>query len=305
MLQDRQIFVAVAEAGGFTAAAGQLDLTVTTVSRRVKALENELGVRLFNRTTRRLGLTEAGAHYLAQVKPLLANLAAAEAELAESATSPRGVLRVSAALSFSVRLLGPCLARFAQAHPDLEVRFEACDDLVDLVDEGWDVALRIGYPADSSLVARPLLPIPRHVVAAPVYLERHGTPRDPDDLQAHACLRYALVPASEEWQFARHDGPVRLGNCRFASNNGDVLCTAAEAGLGLAHLPAFIVADALATGRLQRVLEAFEPPPYTLYALYPSRHFVPAKVRLFVDYLQGALSRESIAPQTRGAARIS
>lgn len=287
-----RLFVTVAESGSFTAAAAQLNLTVAAVSRRIKALEQRLGVRLFNRTTRRVRLTEAGEIYLAQVRRSLAELRETELQLTELSTEPRGALRINAPMSFGVRRLAPLVAQFAGRHPHLEIQLQLDDTFVDIVREGFDLALRIGHLADSSLVARPLVPVPRYICAAPTYLEKRGRPQRPADLHQHDCLHYNNISLREDWTLGGPDGPetvaVQGGYC---SNNGDVLCQAAIEGLGIVLSPDFIVADALAEGRLVRILEGYEPPPYTLHAVYPSRAFVPAKVRLFSDFLIGALQR--------------
>jgi DNA-binding transcriptional LysR family regulator len=290
-VEDLEIFVAVVQAQSFTAAAAALGLTVTATSRRIKALEQRLGTRLLHRTTRRIGLTAAGEVYYGQVRRILAELREAEEEIVRLGGEPQGPLRITAPMTFGLRRLADPVARFARAHPRLQVQLQLDDRVVDIVDRGLDLALRIGYPQDSSLVARPILPIGRCLCAAPDYLRQHGTPEQPADLLHHSCLHYNNTSEREEWTLTGPDGPQPLGvKGRFCSNNGEVLCAAAVQGLGIALLPDFIADPALAAGRLTRVLPGHEPAPYTLYALYPSRRLVPARTRLFLDFLMGALA---------------
>ncbi len=298
-MDDLQAFRAVAEEGGFTPAAAALGTTVASVSRRIKGLERRLGVRLFNRTTRRVSLTEAGETYLQHVRRVLDDLADAEASVHQLTGEARGTLRVAAPLSFGVRRLAPVLARFARQHPALRVRLSLDDRVVDLVEGGYDLALRIGYPPDSSLIGRALLPVARFLCAAPGYLDARGTPADPGELADHDCLHYNPLAFSEEWPLAGAGPRGITVEGRLCSNNGDVLREAAIAGMGIALLPDFIVEDALARGQLKRILRQFEPPPFTLYAVYPSREFVPAKVRLFLDALQAGFTPEG-SPGSRG-----
>lgn len=288
-MDDLEVFVAVVEAQGFTAAAAALGTTVTATSRRVKALEQRLGTRLLNRTTRRLSLTAAGEIYYERVRGILADLRDAEAQLTWLASEPRGPLRITAPMSYGQRRLAPLVAAFARTHPHLQVQLQLDDRTTDIVDQGLDLALRIGYPQDSSLVARPIAPVARHICASPQYLGTHGTPRTPQDLLGHACLHYSNLSEREEWTLGGPGGPQSVPvRGSFCSNNGEVLCEAAAQGLGIALLPDFIVQDALAEGRLVRVLQGFEPPPFTLCGLYPSRRFLPARVELFLDFLIAA-----------------
>ena len=300
-MDELKAFRAVAEYGGFTAASAALGTTVASISRRIKGLETRLGVRLFNRTTRQVSLTEAGETYLRHVRRALDDMADAEAAVHQLTGQARGTLRVAAPLSFGVRRLAPVLSRFARQHPHLRVRLSLDDRVVDLVEGGYDLAVRIGYPPDSSLIGRAMLPVARFLCASPDYLSAHGTPSHPGELTGHECLHYNNLAFREDWSLPG-DGTTRPVTVegRLCSNNGDVLCQAAIAGMGIALLPDFIVEDALARGELTRILREFEPPPYTLYAVYPSRAFVPAKVRLFLDALVVGLA----APASAGRGSI-
>ncbi|MBF0256272.1 MAG: LysR family transcriptional regulator [Gammaproteobacteria bacterium] len=286
-MDDLQAFVRVVEEQGFSAAALRLDTTAAAISRRVKALEQRLGVRLLQRTTRKVQLTEAGEAFYSSVRRILDDLQGAEERARQHAGEVAGELRIAAPMSYGQRVLAPLVAAFARSHPRLRLSLLLEDNETDLVDSGVDLALRISYPMDGSHVARPLLPIPRHLCASPDYLDRRGTPTTPTDLLGHDCLHYNLIREHEEWTFATPEGEQTLSiRGVFCSNNGDALCEAAIQGLGITLLPEFIVAPALAEGRLVRLLAEHERSPLTLFALYPSRHFVPTKVRLLLDFLK-------------------
>lgn len=282
-------FVAVVEAGGFSRAADRLETTPGAVSRRVAALEERLGLRLINRTTRQVNLTEAGEHYYRDVAAILQALADAEDRLSLLREAPSGELRVAAPLSFGVRALAPLLPGFHARYPDLHLTLDLDDRMVDIVAMGADLALRIGPLADSTLVARRIAELERVFCAAPAYLERHGWPRAPADLRAHDCLRYSNLGVREEWTLHRRDDASQTETPEvtgpLCANNGDLLRHAALAGMGICSLPRFIVADDLSAGTLQCVLDDWRASPLVLSAVWPSRRFVPAKVRVFVDYL--------------------
>lgn len=285
-MDDRAVFFAVVEANGFGAAARRLETTPASVSRRVKALEQRLGVRLLQRTTRKLSLTDAGERYFNEARRLMRELDELELALSAGGREPEGELRVVAPMSFGQRRLAPLVARFAAQHARLRVSLVLEDRETDLIDAAADLAIRIGYPADSSMVARAIAPMPRYACASPDYLARRGTPESPQDLLRHDCLHYNLIPEREEWSFV-DGGSEQTVSIRgsFCSNNGDVLAEAAIQGLGITLLPQFIVESALADGRLVRVLDRFERAPLTLFALYPSRQHVPAKTRAFLGFL--------------------
>jgi len=280
----------VVRANGFSRAARLLEMTPAAVSRRVKALERQLGVRLLHRTTRRIQLTAEGAQYHERLSGLLGELRLLEQSLSTSVDEPVGELRVVAPMSFGQRRLSPVVAAFARQHPRVRVTLLLDDRETDLVGEGIDVAVRIAYPSDSSLVGRRIADVPRYACAAPAYLAARGTPVVPQDLSAHACLHYNVISEREEWRFNGPDG-VQSVSMRgvFCSNNGDALAEAAIQGLGVALLPDFIVAEAIAKGRLVRILQEYERPPLSLSAVYPSREHLPAASRRFVDFLVESL----------------
>ncbi|MBN8482558.1 MAG: LysR family transcriptional regulator [Xanthomonadales bacterium] len=285
-LQAMQLFVRVVDAGSFTAGAEQMGISRALASKQIQALEDTLGVRLLNRTTRRISLTDPGKNYYARAYDILNSLAEAEAEAAELQIEPRGRMRVSVPISFALRHLAPALAEFQRRFPRVELELGLNDRLVDLVDEGFDMAIRISRLADSSLVARRIAPASLVLVASPAYLERAGTPRHPHDLAAHNALIYTLAPKPDEWVFTR-DGdtvPVRIAGNLYV-NNGDYVLAAALADSGIGLLPTFIAFDALQDGRLVPLLGDWQVPPIGIHAVYPQTRALPAKTRALIDFL--------------------
>ncbi|OQS42801.1 LysR family transcriptional regulator [Chromobacterium haemolyticum] len=281
-------FVCVAELGSFAAAAERLELSRAVVTKLVSSLEGRLGVRLMHRTTRRLSLTEAGETYLGQAGGLLAELDDLDARLSQGASSPVGRLRVSAPVSFGMRYLGRVVAGFHQQYPQIEVELNLNDRRVDLVEEGFDLGLRVSNLSDSSLVARRLARIRDLVVAAPSYLQRCGTPATPADLAEHQCLLYALTTQPNLWDFTAPDGSSGRVKVKgmLRANNGDILTDAAIHGMGVILQPRFLVEQGLAEGTLVPLLSDYDWHCLDLSAVYPARRHVPGKVRAFVDYLQ-------------------
>ena len=286
-LGNMQAFVRVAEAKSFSEAARRLHSSKSLVSRQVAALEAELGVRLFHRTTRSLSLTDEGRGYHAQVARILNEIEEANMSVSQSQATPRGRLRVSAPMSFGVLHLGPAIRDFLHRYPEVELDLSLNDRYVDLIDEGFDLAIRIGRLADSSLVARKLARHRMILCASPDYLKEHGTPKDPSDLKHHECMCYSTNSLAPEWQFVTPDGKpwaIEIEG-RFHANNGDVLRTAALQGLGIIYLPSFIVGPDVQGATLASLLPEFVPTDTAIHAVYPhSRHLSP-KVRAFIDFL--------------------
>jgi len=282
-----EAFVRVAETRSFSEAARRLHASKSAVSRNIGALEAELGVRLFQRTTRSLNLTEAGRGYCERAARILADLEEANLAVSQLQAAPRGRLRVSAPMSFGFLHLAPALPDFLARYPEVAVDITMSDRFVDLVDEGFDVAVRIGALEDSSLIARKLAPIRRVVCASPSYFKSRGAPETPDDLKRHECLSNSNIASSQEWRFATRDGkpwPVEVKG-RLSANNGDLLRIAALKGLGVVNLPTFIVGSDLQAGALATTLDEFIAQDMALSAVYPqSRHLSP-KVRALVDFL--------------------
>lgn len=279
-------FEGVVAAGSFAGAARALGLSVAAVSKQVRALEDRLGVRLLHRTTRQVRLTEAGQRFHERCQRILADLEDAEREVAERQATPRGRLRVSAPMSFGQRHIGPVVSEFLVRNPDVEIDLVLDDRFVDLLAEGFDVAVRVAELRDSSLVARRLCASRRVLCAAPGYLARHGTPATPDELAAHRCIGYAYMASGCDWPFQSRDGRrlVRVHG-PVMSNNGDVLRVLALDGCGIALLPTFLVADDVRDGRLREVLPDQLDGDPAVWVLQPTRRHVPLAVRAFVDFL--------------------
>lgn len=281
------VFARVIEAESFSSAARELGLSKSAVSKQIARLEDELGVRLLNRTTRRLSLTEAGTAFYEGCRRVVAEAEAAELAVTQLAAAPRGRLKVNAPMSFGVREVGPALPEFMACYPELSVELVLNDRVVDLVEEGFDIAVRIARLGDSSLIARRLAPC-RHVLcAAPDYLAVRGTPRSVEDLKEHDCLQYSYQHSGEAWHLSGPGGEqqVRVRG-RLRVNNGDALLTAALGGLGVALLPSFICGDDLRAGRLVHLLAEWGGPAETaVYAVYPASRNLSPKVRVLVDFL--------------------
>jgi DNA-binding transcriptional LysR family regulator len=290
-LQSMAAFLKVAELGSFSAAAGQLGWSKSAVSKHVAGLEERLGVRLLNRTTRRLALTEVGEGYRDWCARIVQEVEEAEQEAGRHGAEPRGRLKVNAPMSFGILHLAPLLPEFLARHPLVEIDLTLNDRVIDLLEEGFDVAVRIGQPRDSSLIARRLAAATFVCAASPAYLARAGTPQHPADLHAHNCLRYTYRRSPDAWEFEREGErqAVRLHGT-FCANNGDVLRTAALDGLGIVILPDFILGDDVAAGRLVRVLAEWRLPSNPIQAVWPPQRHPSPKLRAFVDFLAQRLA---------------
>ena len=285
-LTAMEAFVRVVEKGGFTAAAEDLRLSRAMVSKHVQDLEAHLGARLLNRTTRKLSLTEAGRVYYDRSTQLLAELAETEEAVGELQARPRGRLRVNAPVSFGSLHLAAAIADYMAAYPDVAVELTLNDRIVDLVEEGYDVAVRIARLADSRLIARRLAPCHHVVCASPGYLKGHRRPEHPADLAQHNCLGYSYRARGDEWRFDGPDGSIAIQlKEMLQTNNGDALCAAAVAGGGIAILPTFIAGSDMIAGRLTPILAQYRIPEIAIYALYPPGRHLSVKVRSFVDFL--------------------
>jgi DNA-binding transcriptional LysR family regulator len=285
-LDDLKIFVTTVDARNFTAAANRLQLSKQFVSRRVMALEASLGVRLLVRNTRKLAVTDLGYEFYQRATRILGEVEDAEQAMTSGRSDPRGLLRVSAPMSFGMIHLSPLVAAFLNANHDVRVDMELSDRVVDVVGEGFDMALRIGTLADSTLIAQKLAEIRMVACCSPVYRKARRPPATPDDLARHACLLYGQEGRSG-WEYIV-DGVSRTIEVRgpLRVNNGEVIRDAAVAGLGIARLPEFIVADALASGKLVEVLGDFVSPPLTLYAVYPQHRQASVTIRAFTQFLR-------------------
>lgn len=290
-------FAKVVELGSFARAADRLELSTSAVSRQVAELEAHLDARLLQRTTRRLSLTDAGQGFYERALQILAELDDAEASVRAVAAEPRGRLRLTCGVTFGVRYLAPALAEFATQHPQIEFDLDLSDRMVDLVEEGYDLAVRIGPVQQQGVVARPLGVTRMVCCAAPAYLARRDLPplAVPADLERHECLTYTQVPIPNLWRFEGPDGrlhEVRIPP-RHRANNGRMLVALAVAGLAVTCEPDFIVSPEIQSGRLKVVLSDFRPPFSPITAVYPSRRHLSTKVRRLVDFLAARFATEA------------
>jgi DNA-binding transcriptional LysR family regulator len=292
-LMELEMFVRIVEAGSFTAAAEQMGLSRAAVSKHLAALEDRLEVRLLNRTTRRCSLTEAGQAFYERCRQVLGDLEEAEREAGQTGLRPRGTLKVNAPMTFGTTHLAPAVPDYLALYPEVSIDMTLNDRVVDLLEEGFDMAIRIGRLADSSLVARRLAPSRIVVCAAPSYLARRGHPAVPAELGLHDCLTYAYASSRDVWEFTGPAGPITVRvNGRLRANNGEALVAAAAAGFGIVSIPSFMVDKMLADGRLVPVLESYPIPERGIYAVWPQGRHLSAKVRTFVDFLAARFAPE-------------
>ena len=281
-------FIQVVNSGGFAAAAREMGLSRSQVNKLVIALENELGIQLLHRSTRVVTPTETGLAFHERCVEILASLEEAERSITQIQAEPRGRLKVNAPMTFGTMYLAPALADFLVQYPDLQVQLTLNDRFIDPIEEGFDVTVRIAQPTESaSLIVHPITTAPRVVCAALSYLERHGTPTQPDDLRQHSCLHYGQLAVDAQWTLIGRDGEQTISvNGVWCSNNGEVLRDAAVRGLGITLLPTFIVGQELQRGTLQIVLPDYHPPELSISVIYPVNRHLSTKVRLLVDFLQ-------------------
>jgi DNA-binding transcriptional LysR family regulator len=279
-------FVRVVDSGGFSAAGRRLNMSTTMVSNHVQALEDRLGARLLNRTTRKVSLTEVGKAYYDRCTQILADLEQADDIAGALQSTPRGTLRIYTA-THTVRFIAPVVAGFLNSYPEVKVDLTIGERTIDLIDEGFDIAIRLTLPPDSSLIVRGLATW-RHVLCcSPAYLEKHGPLQQLAELANHNCVRHALYPFEDEWRFVDRKGTpasARISG-NLISNSGETLRTAALQGVGICLAPGFLIADDLESGRLVRLLSEYRPVEFSMNAVYPHRHHLSAKVRSFIDLL--------------------
>ena len=286
VLTGMRVFSAVVEAGGFARAAERLGFSPAMATRYVAQLEAHLGVRLLNRTTRRLSLTQAGNDFYQRAVQVLTLVEQAERAAAQEAAEPRGVLRINTSVTFGHRHLGDAVRAYLERYPKMKVDLTLNDRMVDLVEEGFDLAVRIARKIDPGLVARPLARVRTVACAAPAYLKKHGAPKSPADLIRHNCLTYAYTGVPNEWRFRRNGREERVVvTGSLQANNGDILCDVAARGLGVILQPTFLVFEALRKGALVPILKNWQTEQFEVYAVYPNREFLSPKVRSFIDCL--------------------
>lgn len=286
-LRALEVFVEVVRREGFARAAEALDTSPANVTRYISDLEAHLQTRLLNRSSRRMSLTSSGEALFERAKSILDDVAEAEAIVSAAALQPHGVLRINAPLSFGVLHLAPLWAKFMRLYPQVQLDVALIDRVVDIVEEGYDMAVRISRAGSASNVARKLATSRNVLCASPDYLQQHGMPRSPADLLQHACIGYSYAATADEWQMFDAGGQshaVKVA-CVMHTNNGDTARAAALGGMGIIWQPTFLVGDDLRAGRLQRVLPDYHMQDLDVLAVYPSRRHLSAKVRVMIDFL--------------------
>jgi len=279
-----QAFVAVADLRGFAPAARKLGLSPSGVTRLVAALEDRLGARLLQRTTRSVTLTDVGARYLERIRRILADVEEAEGSAEGERNRPSGRLVVSAPVGFGRLHVSPLMSAFLTRYPEVSAELRLADRMINLVEDGVDLAVRIGHLADSSLVARHVGEMRRIVVASPAYLKQRGEPKTPQAIASHATIQFGAMSASPDWRFVDDGRDIRIVCApRFTTNSADAAIQYAEQGGGLTRVLAYQAAEAIKAGRLRIVLEKFEPPPLPIHIVYPTSRLLSAKVRTFID----------------------
>ncbi|USX17197.1 LysR family transcriptional regulator [Oxalobacteraceae bacterium OTU3CAMAD1] len=286
-LRAMEVFVEVVRKNGFARAADALDTSPANVTRIIADLESHLGTRLLNRSSRKMSLTESGDALYERAKTIVEDMAEVEAIASSTSMTPRGLLRLNAPLSFGVLQLAPLWGKFMDEHPGVELEVALSDRVVDIVEEGYDMAIRISRSGSTSHAARKLATSQNICCAAPSYLEKHGVPKVPQDLAAHRCIGYRYAATADEWHFSDHLGQADVVkvNCPMHTNNGDTARAVAVAGGGVIWQPTFLIGADLKAGRLVRVLPDYHLPDIDVLAVYPSRRHLSAKVRVMIDFL--------------------
>lgn len=284
---EMQTFVRVVESGSLSATSERMNIAKSAVSRRLADLELRLGVQLLHRTTRRISLTESGRHYYEQARRLLAELDDVEQSVTSEHTRLSGLLRITAPLTFGIKHLSPLLNQFMLQHPAVDLEINLNDRTVNLLEEGFDLGVRIGMLADSTLMTRRLTTVRQIICASPAYLAQHAALLEPEDMKHHAALNYSNMPESQHWQFklANHKTLNVRPPIRMRANNGDVLLQAAIDGLGVLVSPDFICHEAISAGLLQPVLSNYPQPDLHVYVIYPAQRHVPRRLRTLIDFL--------------------
>ncbi|MBY5852259.1 LysR family transcriptional regulator [Rhizobium ruizarguesonis] len=285
-LTSLTVFGRVVECGGFSAAARRLNMSVTMVGNHVQSLEDRLGVRLLNRTTRKVSLTETGKYYYERSSQILAELDEADRTAGALSTTPRGTLKVYTS-SAIVRFLLPVVSEFMELYPSIALDFSVGERMVDMIEDGYDLVMRTVPPPDSSLVARKLTPWRHMLVCSPAYFESHPMPKTPAEVADHNCLQYAYYPYGDEWRFEDGEGnkeSVKISG-NVVSNSAEMLRFLTLTGRGIFLAPSFVVFDDIAEGRLMKIMPDYRPVEFNINAVYPNRSHLPTKVRLFIDLL--------------------
>ncbi|MEZ9232931.1 LysR family transcriptional regulator [Vibrio amylolyticus] len=285
-LESIQIFIKVVETGSITKASDQLGLAKSAISKRLSELEQQLGVKLINRTTRKSSITEAGQIYYQKSKLISEELDELNSEIASVQTHLVGTLKIAVPLSFGIEHLVPALDEFSKLHPDLKLDVDFSDRKVDLVQDGFDLAFRIGQLADSTLKAKAITPISHVLCASPDYLDEYGIPETPEDLKKHKFLRYSQMPLSGLQLVGENQQKFMAQiDVVHSANNGEFLKAMALSGHGFTHLPKFIIWKELQNGTLKQILTPYTPAPQNAYIVYPETRYLPQKSRALIDFL--------------------
>lgn len=300
-LTSMELFVKAVESGSFSATARSMNLTPSAVSKQISRLEDRLGARLFNRTTRQLAATGEGRAYYERCQQILADIQEAEAAVTELNTEPRGALRVNMPVVFGRRHIVPILGEFLECYPYVSMELSMSDQFVDPIAEGADMLIRVGELKDSSLIARKLAEARRVVAATPAYWKKNGTPQKPEELRAHNCLTYSYLSSGNTWRMTDLKGKEHVIQAKgnLASNNGEALLEAAAEGLGVVNLPTWMVGPDLESGRLTEVLADYAQPEPSVHVIYPPGRHLSAKVRAFVDFLAGHFKERPLGTATK------
>lgn len=290
-----RVFAAVVDTGSFAAASDRLKTSRAMASKYIAHLEEHLGTRLLQRTTRKLTLTESGTSYYERCVQILSDIAAAEAHAVHQTEAPRGTLRLTVPVSFGILHLGPVISEYMRQYPEVKLDLTVTDRNVDLIEEGLDLAIRIGSLPESGLIAKKIASDRIVICGAPDYFARHGFPKEPADLKHHNCLTYAYAATGDEWKLSGPDGTVHVVKVTgsLCATNGDMVKLAALGGIGVMRQPLFLMGEDLRAGRLVQVLGEYKVRDIGIYAVYPSRKHLSAKVRTFVDLLSNAFSLKS------------
>ena len=291
-----KIFVRIVQLGSFTAAADELGATQSSISKKIAALEHSLGSSLMVRTNRQILLTEVGANFYESCLSILGELEEAEAQAKDYTLKPQGNLRVNVPVSFGLRHVTPHLPAFLKRYPDIKLEFSTLDRQIDLVSEGVDAIIRVGTPTDSSLVARKLADSPRLILASPSYLKQHTAPKNLEDLKRHNCLVYSYLTTGSVWHFEHQgkDKTIQVRATTLQSGSVDAILECALAGIGIAVLPRWLVHKELERGTLVTIMQDYVPSSFSINAMYPQNHYIPLKVRCFVNFFKELYAQDTI-----------
>ena len=293
--ESLRAFTQVVESGGFAAAAREMDVSRSTVNKLVMNLENELGVQLFQRSTRKVSPTATGLAFYERCVHILAELEEAELAVSQMQEKPIGTLKINAPMSFGTLHLASVVADFMALYPELQIQLTLEDRLIDLIAEGFDLVIRIAEPTQSpNLIIHPLTSVKRVLCTSSLYLEKYGIPSHPNELRHHSCLHYGYLATGNRWKLIGNDGEHTITvKGMLCSNNGEVLRDAAVKGLGITLLPTFIIDKELQQGKLQAILPDYHPPEITVSVIYPVNRHISTKIRLFTEFLQKRLGKNT------------